>query len=128
MMPHFVLAGYRSVGDIFSHTNSRNAQSWYPTWLYRTGASWTGLSDIPERASGASLCLQRFVLPLRSFLTSRARQQELEAELYRLKKAVEQSPVTAVIAERTGAIQYVNPAFSATSGYSAEEALGQNPR
>ena len=33
-----------------------------------------------------------------------------------------------VITDRAGVIQWVNPAFSALTGYSQEEALGQNPR
>lgn len=56
-----------------------------------------------------------------------SKQSELEAELQKLKKAVEQSPVTVVISDPTGAIQYVNPAFTASSGYTTEEVFGKNP-
>lgn len=73
-----------------------------------------------EMADDLSLALDRLALA--------EKQLELEAELHKLKKAVEQSPVTVVIADPTGAIQYVNPAFTATSGYAAEEVLGKNPR
>lgn len=75
---------------------------------------------LEEMANDLSLALDRMAL--------RSKQVELEAELERLKKAVEQSQVAVVISDRTGAIQYVNPAFSATSGYSAQEVLGKNPR
>ena len=51
-----------------------------------------------------------------------------EAELRRLSMAIEQSPVTVVITDPTGTIQYVNPAFSRVTGYSADEAIGANPR
>jgi len=73
-----------------------------------------------EMADDLSLALDR--------MAQASKQRELEAELQRLKKAVEQSPVTVVISDVTGAIQYVNPAFTSTSGYSAEEVLGKNPR
>lgn len=54
--------------------------------------------------------------------------RKMESELLKLTTAVEQSPVTVVITDTNGAIQYVNPAFTATTGYTAAEALGQNPR
>ena len=73
-----------------------------------------------EMADDLSLALDRLALA--------SKQLELEAELQRLNKAVEQSPVTVVISDATGAIQYVNPAFTATSGYSVSDVLGKNPR
>ena len=57
-----------------------------------------------------------------------AKKAELQAKLSKLEKAVEQSQVTVVITDRRGAIQYVNPAFTTTSGYSEKEVLGENPR
>lgn len=54
--------------------------------------------------------------------------RKMEFELRKLTTAVEQSPVTVSITDLAGNIQYVNPAFTATSGYTAEEVLGKNPR
>lgn len=51
-----------------------------------------------------------------------------EAERERLNRAIEQSGETIVITDAAGTILYVNPAFTQTSGYSQEEAVGQNPR
>jgi len=51
-----------------------------------------------------------------------------KAELLRLSTAIEQSPETVMITGADGIIQYVNPAFTTITGYSREEALGQNPR
>ena len=45
-----------------------------------------------------------------------------------LETAVEQSPSNIVITDRKGRIEYVNPAFTAHTGYSFREAMGQNPR
>jgi PAS domain S-box-containing protein len=51
-----------------------------------------------------------------------------EAERDRLIAAVENTSDTVVITDPLGQIVYVNPAFETATGYSREEALGQNPR
>jgi len=51
-----------------------------------------------------------------------------EAERERLATAIEQVPDTIVITDPAGTIQYVNPAFTRITGYSREEAIGENPR
>jgi two-component system, cell cycle sensor histidine kinase and response regulator CckA len=50
------------------------------------------------------------------------------AELVRLSRAIEQSAESVLITDPAGTIVYVNPAFETVTGYSREEALGQNPR
>jgi len=52
----------------------------------------------------------------------------LEARLRILIKAVEQSPVSIIVTDNQGNIEYVNPKFCQVSGYSAEEVLGKTPR
>ncbi|MFO7752445.1 MAG: PAS domain S-box protein [Desulfobacteraceae bacterium] len=54
--------------------------------------------------------------------------RQAEKERLNLLRAVEQSPASIVITDALGTIQYVNPAFTRTTGYSAEEAVGENPR
>jgi PAS domain S-box-containing protein len=51
-----------------------------------------------------------------------------EEELRKLSLAVEQSPATVVITDVHGDIEYVNPKFTQLTGYTLEEARGQNPR
>lgn len=51
-----------------------------------------------------------------------------EEKLRSLSRAVEQSPVTIVITDTKGNIEYVNPKFTEVTGYSFDEAKGQNPR
>ena len=51
-----------------------------------------------------------------------------ESENRNLSIGVEQSPVAIVVTDPGGAIEYVNAKFCAISGYTKEEALGQNPR
>lgn len=53
---------------------------------------------------------------------------ERERELRILRTALQQSPVTAVITDLGGTIEYVNPQFERSTGYTATEAIGQNPR
>jgi len=52
----------------------------------------------------------------------------IENELRKLSTAVEQSPASVIITDAEGTIEYVNPKFSEITGYSPEEAIGQNPR
>lgn len=54
--------------------------------------------------------------------------KERTAELRKLSAAVEQSANSVVITDVNGGIEYVNPKFTDVSGYSREEAIGQNPR
>jgi PAS domain S-box-containing protein len=50
-----------------------------------------------------------------------------ESEKNRLMAAIEQASEAVVIADRQGNIQYVNPAFEASTGYTRAEAIGRNP-
>jgi two-component system sensor histidine kinase/response regulator len=51
-----------------------------------------------------------------------------EAERVRLAAAIEQCAETIIVTDPHGTIEYVNPAFVRVTGYSREEALGQNVR
>ena len=58
-------------------------------------------------------------------------EQKLKAQsekLHLLMTAVEQSTASIVITDRQGLIQYVNPHFCVLTGYTVEEAIGNNPR
>jgi two-component system, cell cycle sensor histidine kinase and response regulator CckA len=56
------------------------------------------------------------------------RRKQAEADLERLKVAIEQAGEAVVITDVAGAILYANPAFSQVTGYTREEVLQQNPR
>ncbi len=54
--------------------------------------------------------------------------KKAENELRKLSQAVKQSPASIVITNVNGIIEYVNPRFTSVTGYTPEEAIGQNPR
>jgi len=50
-----------------------------------------------------------------------------EALVLKLSQAIEQTGESIVITDMDGIIEYINPAFSKTTGYSFDEAVGQSP-
>lgn len=49
-----------------------------------------------------------------------------QAEIIKLSRAIEQSSNTVLITDTTGIIEYANPHFVISSGYSLEEVIGEN--
>ncbi|MDN7134284.1 putative bifunctional diguanylate cyclase/phosphodiesterase [Pseudidiomarina terrestris] len=64
---------------------------------------------------------QRFKLAIRE-------RRKRETQLRKLSAAVEQANESIMITDLDGKIEYVNPAFERTTGYSAAEIIGENPR
>ncbi|MFC1650882.1 PAS domain S-box protein [Candidatus Latescibacterota bacterium] len=58
-------------------------------------------------------------------ITERKKAEEQSKEL---SKAIEQSPVTVAITDKDGTLEYVNPKFTEVTGYTYDEAIGNNPR
>lgn len=54
--------------------------------------------------------------------------RKIEDQLRKLSRAVEQSPNAIIVTDINGTIEYVNSTFTRHTGYSAEEAIGENPR
>jgi len=75
------------------------------------------LTEVGERAAGE--------LEYRAAQEARGR---AEADVLKLSAALEQSPASVVITDTAGRIEYVNPWFTAVSGYPDTEVLGRNPR
>ncbi len=102
-----------------------------------TAKSWLG---VPLRFDGDAIgafVIQSYtaenaysedVLELLEFVSNQLsiaiRRKKDEEEITLLSKAVSQSPVSVVITDTKGMIEYVNPKFSEVTGYSAEDALG----
>ena len=77
-----------------------------------------GAASIKENFAGTHLVI----------LYDITERKQAESELRTLSTAIEQSPLSVVITDLDANIQYVNPHFISTTGYSKEEAVGQNPR
>lgn len=62
-------------------------------------------------------------------LESEVKSHRLTSEnLNKLSQAIEQSPVSVMITDLDGNIEYVNPQLCRITGYSPDELMGQNPR
>jgi len=79
--------------------------------------------ELEERVREKTAKLEEANVELRKEISERKQEQE---KLRKLSLAVEQSPVSIVITDKEGNIEYVNPMFSKTSGYTAAEAVGKN--
>lgn len=55
-------------------------------------------------------------------------QKLAQEKILKLSKGIEQSPVSIIITDLSGNIEYVNPKFCEVTGYSKEEAINQNSR
>ena len=51
--------------------------------------------------------------------------KKTQARLYKLSSAIEQNPISILITDTLGRIEFVNPQFTKQTGYSAEESVGQ---
>ncbi len=63
-----------------------------------------------------------------AFVIDRREEEKRLLQIKLLSSVVEQAPSSVVVTNVKGDIQYVNPAFTKITGYTKEEAIGQNPR
>jgi PAS domain S-box-containing protein len=75
---------------------------------------------IPMRWGGAEYHLL--------FIQDVSAYKRAQGDLGKLFQAIEQSPSSVVITDKDGRIEYVNPKFTETSGYTYAEVAGKNPR
>jgi PAS domain S-box-containing protein len=67
----------------------------------------------------------QYLLGISEDITERKKAEE---SIRKLTLAIEQSPVSIVITDVQGTIEFVNSAFTQITGYTSEEAIGRNPR
>jgi len=89
-----------------------------------SAAQKTGLQAL-SRQVVAQLELRSSLKEVQRHLVER---KKVEQELRKLSRTVEQSPVSVIITDVGGNIEYVNPKFTQLTGYTAPEVLGQNTR
>lgn len=65
---------------------------------------------------------------LETFFSDVTQRRKVEQERIRLMTAIEQAAEVVMITDPSGIIQYTNPAFEHTTGYTREEGIGKNPR
>ena len=74
---------------------------------------------------------QGWIITLRDITSLRLANEALQSKtdlLTMLSLTVEQSPISIVITDLEGTIEFVNPKFCEISGYTREEIIGRNPR
>jgi PAS domain S-box-containing protein len=62
------------------------------------------------------------------FVRDISERKRMDEKVRQLSRAVEQSPVSIVITNKDGNIEYVNRKFTEVTGYSFSEVIGKNPR
>ncbi|MBL7076589.1 MAG: PAS domain S-box protein [Kiritimatiellae bacterium] len=101
----------------FDHVSSMNLY-----FTHRTGTRHLDVVIVPLRREGHE------VVSYLAQVQDITAQIEAEAEHSRLVAAIEQSAEAIVITDTDGIIEYVNPQFEQTTGYTIDEARGQTSR
>jgi PAS domain S-box-containing protein len=130
----FAFAVHKGQSDLLASLNEgmaiTKADGTYST-LYE---KWFGVYEVKEVGLHDLL---KYIIPMvLAFISTGGylfylRQRERrasEAKLRTLFSAIDQSPASVVITDLDACIQYVNPMFTDVTGYTAAEAIGQNPR
>lgn len=81
---------------------------------------WVEGSSTPIKLEDGSVIWHGFIQDI-------TERKKSEIELFKLSTAVHQSPSVIAITDTKGRLEYVNPQFVKSTGYSMEEAIGQNP-
>ncbi|MFH1196453.1 MAG: PAS domain S-box protein [bacterium] len=106
--------------------------------IMQEGKSILGLDVVRQRKDGSPIEYSLFAAPEYddknkvignvAVLVDITERRKSEAELRRVLHAIEQSPVSVVMTNSEGNIEYVNPRFTENTGYKKDEVLGKNPR
>ena len=81
--------------------------------------------DNPKAFNKSNVIVLEVIVNQLSLFVERKRAEE---ETIRLSRAIIQSPVSVIITDFDGTIEYINPKFTEITGYTLNEAIGQNPR
>lgn len=86
------------------------------------------ISNIGSLSLENSLLFEQLNDNIKELRTAITVKEHAENRLKLLNRAVEQSPVSIVVTDQLGNIEYVNPKFSQLTGYTREEVIGKTPR
>jgi PAS domain S-box-containing protein len=104
--------------------SARNLKVWYDTYRVKhlNGQTiWVEGESTPQLLEDGSILWHGYIRNI-------TKRKQAEEQLRKLSQAVEQSPASVVITSPSGNIEYVNQKFTEVTGYSLNEAIGQNPR
>ena len=82
----------------------------------------------PAEISASPIQSDEGIVGLRGFIIDKTENKRSQELLRILSRAVHQSPVSIIITDTEGSIEYINPKFQEVTGYSLEEIIGKNPR
>jgi PAS domain S-box-containing protein len=90
---------------------------------------WTLVSHTPTFGEdGAFTGVLKMVSDITEHKRAEQDGQRARETVLLLSEAVDQTADSVMVTDSSGRIEYVNPAFEATTGYTREEALGRTPR
>jgi PAS domain S-box-containing protein len=105
--------------------------------IVETKEPFQNLENINQHKEGRSVTLETSGVPVfdadRNFMGFRgidrdiSERKETEIALRKLSTAVEQSPISIIITDQSGIIEYANSEFQTLTGYRQEESVGQYP-
>jgi PAS domain S-box-containing protein len=115
--------GYRSadlIGAPFGHPLDKGNVAEIEIIRPDRSVAFAEMQSVPVRWDGQD----QFLLLVKDV----SAQRRAERDLGKLFQAVEQNPVSVVITDVNGRIEYVNPKFVEATGYTYAEVVGKNPR
>ncbi len=133
-----------SIGEIIGKPYNFNDSGYHGTSYHKdlintstSGKVWKGLSKILTKDKEV-VWLSKTIMPVPndpdisySYIVVSIEVTSLkqsENDLLLLTQVFEQSPVSIMITDEKGDLQYVNPYFESISGYKLSEVVGKNPR
>ncbi|MGB4783011.1 PAS domain S-box protein, partial [Candidatus Methylomirabilis sp.] len=103
-----------------------------------TGESLTGIEIVRQKKDGSPIDISLWTAPLRDergdicgvvgIMVDIAGRKQAEGRIRLQTAALEAAANGIIITDRNGTIRWVNPAFTQLTGYTAEEAIGRDPR
>ena len=130
--------GMRRVTGLLMKVSLGSAVAWFAYQLINQLSS---SRSTPNQSAAITVALLALALTVAAFVAMRQEahlteqtqertERELGAEMEKagLVSAIDEASDAVVIADRDGTVQYVNPAYTRMTGYSAHEVIGRNPQ
>lgn len=121
--------GWAAQADLYRADDRKVMDEGVPKLLYDEPQTtpdgrtiWLRTSKIPLKANNG------VVVGMLGIYEDISERKQAEEQIRKLSLVAEQSPESVLITDLSGQIDYVNASFVENTGYSREEALGQNPR